>query len=295
MLDTGHDGGEVVVLQHDVGRVLRHVRASDAHGDAHLGLLQGRRIVDAITSHGANVADAAVPVLLVGLHDDLLVDRRHAREHTRVLRRLLPPLDNLWRLLIGEVVRLGHPALEHGSGDNAELVRSLKLLAFDVLRVALEDVDAAGDGAGRVGVVACDHDHLDSSALRAQHGIVHTVLRRVLDAVEADEVEVLHGEVAILRARALEDAAWRQLRDLAPRDCEHAPSLGHELLHLGLDLAQGHAITLHRAVLQHAVRSALEHREGLPSWLAMDGKHPLVLRVEGDLEELVVLRPVPRL
>ena len=27
------------------------------------------------------------------------------------------------------------------------------------------------------------------------------------------------------------------------------------------------------------------------AWLAMDGEHPLVLGVEGDLEDLVVLRP----
>ena len=43
---------EVVVGQHHVRRRLRHVRARDAHCDADVGLLQCRRIIDAVTSHG---------------------------------------------------------------------------------------------------------------------------------------------------------------------------------------------------------------------------------------------------
>ena len=45
------NGGEVVVGQHDVGRLLGDVGPGDAHGNADVGRLQGRRVVDAVAGH----------------------------------------------------------------------------------------------------------------------------------------------------------------------------------------------------------------------------------------------------
>ncbi len=42
------NGGELIIQQHDVGRLPRNVRASEAHRNADLRLLEGRRIVDPV-------------------------------------------------------------------------------------------------------------------------------------------------------------------------------------------------------------------------------------------------------
>lgn len=55
-LNASDDRGEVVVLQDHVGRLLAHIRAGNAHGNAEVGLAQGRRIVHAVARHGHNVA-----------------------------------------------------------------------------------------------------------------------------------------------------------------------------------------------------------------------------------------------
>ena len=50
------DRGEVVVGQDHVGRLLRHVGAGHAHGDADVGRLQGRGVVHAVAGHRHDVA-----------------------------------------------------------------------------------------------------------------------------------------------------------------------------------------------------------------------------------------------
>jgi hypothetical protein len=55
-LHRGDDGGEVVVQQHHVGGFLGNVGAGDAHGHADVGLLERRRVVDAVAGHGHDVA-----------------------------------------------------------------------------------------------------------------------------------------------------------------------------------------------------------------------------------------------
>ena len=47
-LDRVDDACEVVVEQHHVGCLLRNVGAGKAHGDADMGGLERRRIVDAV-------------------------------------------------------------------------------------------------------------------------------------------------------------------------------------------------------------------------------------------------------
>mmetsp|Transcript_74494 Transcript_74494/g.230212 ORF Transcript_74494/g.230212 Transcript_74494/m.230212 type:complete len:280 (-) Transcript_74494:2112-2951(-) len=157
LLDAVDNGGKVVVLQDDVRRVLGHLGAADAHRHAHLCLLQSGCVVDAVAGHGADVAEAVIAVLLVGLHDDLLVDRRDPREDASLLGGLLPPLDVVRRLLVGEVVALWQPALELHPRDDGEVLPAA--LSLVLLR---QDIDALGDGSGCLGVVAGDHHDLNS-------------------------------------------------------------------------------------------------------------------------------------
>ena len=75
--DRLDDGAEIVVEQHDGGSFARHVRSAPAHGDADMGGLQRRRIVDAIAGHRDDLA-----ISLVGVDDAQLLVRRDPREHT---------------------------------------------------------------------------------------------------------------------------------------------------------------------------------------------------------------------
>ena len=70
------DRGEVVVQKHHLGCLLRRLRALAPHGDADVGLLERRRIVDAVAGHRHDGA-----LGLQRAHDAQLVLRAGAREH----------------------------------------------------------------------------------------------------------------------------------------------------------------------------------------------------------------------
>jgi len=70
------NGGEVVVGQDHVRRLLGHRGAGDAHGDADVGELERGGVVDAVARHGHDV-----PVVLEQPHDVLLVLGLRAAEH----------------------------------------------------------------------------------------------------------------------------------------------------------------------------------------------------------------------
>ena len=55
LLDGRHDGGEVVVEQHEIRRFPRHVAAAGSHGDADVGLSQRRSVVDTVARHRDHV------------------------------------------------------------------------------------------------------------------------------------------------------------------------------------------------------------------------------------------------
>ena len=78
------DGGEVVVQQHQAGGLAGHVRAAPAHGDADVGGLQGRGVVDAVAGHGHDLA-----VGLEGVDDpQLLLRARRGRRCSAVPMRV---------------------------------------------------------------------------------------------------------------------------------------------------------------------------------------------------------------
>ena len=59
LLDRGHDRGEVVVEQDQVGGLLGDLGAAPAHGDADVGVLEGRRVVDPVAGHRQHLAVGA--------------------------------------------------------------------------------------------------------------------------------------------------------------------------------------------------------------------------------------------
>ena len=67
-LYRGHDRGEVVVGEHDVGGFLQHIGAGDSHRHADVGAHQRRRIVRPVAGHGDDR-----PVRVQRLHDAQLV------------------------------------------------------------------------------------------------------------------------------------------------------------------------------------------------------------------------------
>ena len=75
LLDRAHDAGEIVVHQHHVGRLLRHVSAGNAHGDSDMGALERRRVVNAVPGDGDDVL-----LLDQRLHDAHLLVRAHPGE-----------------------------------------------------------------------------------------------------------------------------------------------------------------------------------------------------------------------
>ena len=133
LLDGLDDAGETVVEQDHDGRLTRDVGAAEAHGDADIGLLQRRRVVDAVTGDGDDL-----PHLLERRHDlHLVLGRDPGEDHILRLRQL------------GLEVVVGH-LLEFDAGDDAHG------------SVAAHDADPARDGLCRETVVAGDHDDADA-------------------------------------------------------------------------------------------------------------------------------------
>jgi hypothetical protein len=97
-LDRRLDGGKVVVGEHHVGRVLGDLGAGQPHGDADVGLLERRRVVDAITGHCHDLA--------VGLqcpHQAQLLRRFDARKDVHRPHHAAQPLVvELRQLATGE-------------------------------------------------------------------------------------------------------------------------------------------------------------------------------------------------
>src|SRR5690348_8798790 len=53
LLDSGNNRGKVVVSQNHVGCLLGDIAAVETHGNAHVRLLQGGRVVHAVSGHDA--------------------------------------------------------------------------------------------------------------------------------------------------------------------------------------------------------------------------------------------------
>ena len=159
-----HDGGEVVVGQHDLGGLLGRLGALAAHGDADIGLLERRRIVDPVAGHRHHRA----PGLQCAHHPQLVLGTG-----------------------AGEHIGLG------GQHRQVRIIDRVQVTAFHHHRI-LGQAELPGDGRGGGGVVAGDHLHRDAGAA-AVGDRGHRLGARWID--EADQAqEQQPGHVVLLQA-----------------------------------------------------------------------------------------------
>ena len=85
--------------------------------------------------------------------------------------------------------------------------RRLEIVVEETIRTILlpprltlgDDADTLGDGLGRDGMVAGDHDDLDACRAALGHRVRHGGTRRVNHRHEADEAQALQREVDLVR------------------------------------------------------------------------------------------------
>mmetsp|Transcript_15325 Transcript_15325/g.33089 ORF Transcript_15325/g.33089 Transcript_15325/m.33089 type:complete len:1080 (-) Transcript_15325:311-3550(-) len=283
LLHAVHDGGEVVVHENHVSSLLGHVLAGDAHGHTNVTLLEGGGVVHTVTGHRHHLSAA-----LVVLHNLQLVGGGHASEHNLLVAERGVPLGLarngiLDRLPLADVVTLHNGPLA------------------GVHHVLVKDAHRLGNGLGGDGVVARHHEHLDARALALLHRLGHALAGGVDEGQEADEGEVILGEVlgGLLGELVVLVVL---LGELGVGKAQHALAEATELLvgadELLLELLGERdllAVEHHElAAVDDALGGALEHQhEGVRGGgLLVDGQLPLVGGVELDLEHLGVAAAV---
>ena len=155
-LDRLDDRREVVVGEDHRRGLLRDLGAGDAHGDADVGLLERRGVVDAVAGHGHDV-----PLALEDVDEPHLLLGRHAGDDADLV-------DLAVGLLVAE---LGELRAGDGAALDAELVR---------------------DRRGGDRVVAGDHPHLDAGRVGGGDRGLRRGTRRVDDADQRQQRQVLH-------------------------------------------------------------------------------------------------------
>ena len=192
----GDDRREVVVGEHHVRDVFRHVRAGDAHADADVGGLDGRRVVHAVARHGRDGAAAAPRV-----HNAHLVLRLDAG-----IDAVLP--DGLRQLLVAH-------AVERAAGRG--------------LRGAVDNPQLASDGDGGVLMVAGDHHGADARAAALADGVLHLGADGVDHPGKADEAELLLETFGLHILRQAAGPETLRRREHAQRLIRHGVVLREDL------------------------------------------------------------------
>ena len=137
----------------------------DAHGDTDVGLLQRRRVVDAIAGHGGHLAP-----LLPGGDDTKLVGGRHARVH-------------------GDV---SHIAFEIGVAHRLELAAGYHAAVG-------QHPDLPRHSGRRQRMIAGDHHRADACGLAGPHGRACLGPRRIH---HRDKTQQGHARFRLLDRRA---------------------------------------------------------------------------------------------
>jgi len=162
--DCGDDRCEIVVRQHHVRSLLRHVRAGNPHSDSNVGRLERRCVVDPIARHGHDIAAAPQR-----LNDPELVLRSHPRiDRCRQDQRIQIPVRCRADLTAG---------------------RNRKVRA---------DAQFGGDSARGRRMVASDHDWPNASAMGGGDGQLRFFSRRVHDPDQPKKDQILFKVTASL-------------------------------------------------------------------------------------------------
>uniref|UniRef100_A0A2M3YY06 Uncharacterized protein n=1 Tax=Anopheles braziliensis TaxID=58242 RepID=A0A2M3YY06_9DIPT len=159
-LNSGNNGGEVVISQHHLGSRLGH-SGTRTHGNTDFGLLQGRRVVDTITRHGGDFIHA-----LQILNDLGLVGRLDTREQAGT----------------GASITL----IRHG--QIVELTARVRL-ASGIL-ILTEHTNTAADSLSGGLVVTSDDNDTDTSGTAAHDRVLDFLTRRIQHTDNTDEGQV---------------------------------------------------------------------------------------------------------
>mmetsp|Transcript_5158 Transcript_5158/g.12275 ORF Transcript_5158/g.12275 Transcript_5158/m.12275 type:complete len:726 (-) Transcript_5158:864-3041(-) len=200
-LHSRDDRAKVVVGQNHIRCTFCHLRSLDSHGNADVRLVQSRRIVDPITSHGRHLTHA-----LDRLYNFQLVFRLRACEDSHCGREAI-------HFLSLEVM---------ASGAQGVAVHCCSRLVI----LWLEDAYVLGDGDGGLQVVSGDHNNADASSSRSKHGVLYAVAVRINGGDQANQPQVLaelrkplvRGDLVIVLIEG-------ELCHRANSDCEHTQRL----------------------------------------------------------------------
>ncbi|EXI65151.1 MAG: hypothetical protein AW08_03423 [Candidatus Accumulibacter adjunctus] len=246
-LDRPHDAGEIVVGQHHGGGFAGDIGSGDAHGDADVGGLQRRCIVDAVAGHGDDLATR-----LQRFDDAQLVLGRDAGEDGR---------------------RCDHLA-QRRTGDALDLAAFTRLAA---------QAEVARDGGGGCAVVAGDHFHGNAGSLADPDGLLRLRPRRVDDADQGDQRQIVGpahqvtGRVEIAGGNAPAGQREHAHRAVGEGGVGGAEGGAGGVVHGHLAVRREVSVG---ACQQHVGRALDPHAHD--GALAVEGGHELVRRVEGD-------------
>mmetsp|Transcript_18189 Transcript_18189/g.63927 ORF Transcript_18189/g.63927 Transcript_18189/m.63927 type:complete len:865 (-) Transcript_18189:138-2732(-) len=288
LLHGCNDGAEVVVREDHVGSPLGHLSTLDAHGYSDVGLVQCRRIVHAVASHGRDLTLA-----LQRLHDLKLVFRPRSSEDPHCGCQTV-------HLAMRQVVVVRAQA--------STIHRRHVLVVF-----LLEYVHIACDRNRGLQVVASDHDDTDACTTSKQHRLRNTIPIRIDRSHHADKPHSLPACLELLICGdILVVLRIRKLAHAVGGDGQDTKGLGRVLVnhfqdfllcHFGHFLDGSVCHQLLGTVLHDEVGCTFADREELapidelhatgaqlrPARDVADGQHHLPRRRERHLEHTRVL------
>lgn len=199
-MDTGDDGGEVVIGQNHVGSFLGYIAATVSHSNTNVSLLEGRRIIDTVTSHDTEGL-AAMERLN---HSDLGQGATASKNDGQLIQSV--------DLGVAKSTKVGRRHDGVGLEGN----------------VLVQNTNLVRDGRGGLDVVTSDHVNSHTSSAALGHSSSSFRARGVIETGETKELELvldLGSLVAVL------DIAIHSLGG----DAQHSQTLTSKLLGLGED------------------------------------------------------------
>ena len=171
LLHSGDNGGKIIICQHHIGHVFRHVRACDAHADSNIGCFNRRGIVHAVARHCCDHA-AFFP----------------CADDAHLMLRLHTGINGI----------LIHLALKR------LVIHLAELCAGDGPAGILNDAELLCNCHGRIAVVARNHNRPDTRLATFRHGSLHLRPNRIDHAGQADKNKLL---LQLLRLKGIRQAA----------------------------------------------------------------------------------------
>src|SRR6185369_1413718 len=249
------NGSEVVVKQHDIRCLAGNTGATQPHGDADMGLFQGRRVINAISGDRYPVS-----FLYQKTYDVHLVLGRHPGEDQILFFQLFTQL----------------------------LVRHVgAVMPLDDDRLSGYESYVSGDGRSCWTGIAGNHDDLYSGAMTFLEGLRHFRAWRVEQPHETRKGKSLFRDISGRNCIKLPECQSYNPKPLGGHGLLLRKELGGTLA-VYRDNRAG--LTQRGAERHHAFASPFDQSEQLPVDPVESG-HPFPVRIEGGFAQLFT---VPR-